>query len=231
MANRYTNTVDSFPVDEHMMRVSGRVDVRHSDANLMPYDGEVLVVMLGRMTTPSYSESKEGDVIRVNVMKPIEVRVVKDLKDRRKMMEGLNFDHEAQLVFTEVKDGPETGTTGSPITLLDMTRPRPEPEVEDDGVEEDVAVEGQSVPLVGWDDEYADPIVLGDDDDEPFIDDSPIEDDYTVEGEDEPMTDEEEAEFLRQFMGVSSRNDRPDRRVRIKTHDSDPILKNFLESV
>lgn len=219
MANkRYTNTIDSFGVDEHMLRVSGRVNVLHSDASEMPYDGEVLIVMLGRMTAPSYSETKDGDVIRVNVMKPIEVKVVKDIKTRRKIMEGQNFEHEAQMIFTDmaVGSGAETGPSESPITLLDLqNEARKVLEVDPDIDSADVEITGGFDPsteidttvlgepeedgqwvdgifVPSWVGQEA-PITGYDDeyDDQPLLADEPIEEDFTVEGEPEPAVVEE----------------------------------------
>lgn len=163
MADRYTNTIDAFAVDGNEMRVSGRVNIVPSDARELGYDGEVLIVMLGRMSTPTFRETKDGDVLRVDVMKPIEARVVSTYADRKKLMDKMGFEHEAQLSLS-FNEGKETGTASSPITLLTPLADSPEDNLL--GEDEEPPVEDAAEP--------------------PIVDDSPIEDDYIVEGEPEP---------------------------------------------
>lgn len=88
----YTRTVDGIAVDEDRCRVSGQVHVEPEDAGSLHVGSDVMVVLMARVTGPTFKESK-GEITRVNVLKPLELRLIKDGEFREEVVQTLQFDY------------------------------------------------------------------------------------------------------------------------------------------
>lgn len=111
----FTRAVDTVPIDSNQGRISGRFDIDDNDAAGLLYDNEVMIVMMARVSAPTFSETKNGEITRVSVLKPHEVRLVRDEKAQKELLESLEFDQtiEASLFDADLQVTPEA----SPITF------------------------------------------------------------------------------------------------------------------
>jgi hypothetical protein len=88
----YTRTVDGIAVDEDRCRVSGQIHVEPEDAGSLHVGSDVMVVLMARVTGPTFKESK-GEITRINVLKPLELRLIKDGDFRDEVVQTLRFDY------------------------------------------------------------------------------------------------------------------------------------------
>lgn len=106
----YTRSVDGLSVDDDRCRVSGQIHVDQEDAKSFHVGSDVVVVMLARVAGPTFKESK-GEITRVNVLKPLEMRTVTEGEFRVSLMEELGFDYvavgEDPLKEPDIEFGPD----------------------------------------------------------------------------------------------------------------------------
>lgn len=96
--------VDSTSVTQYAGVFSGTFDVEDSDAGDLRYDREVTLVVTARVRAPRFKETKEGDLVRVNVLGVREVAVVKDEQFRSEILGRLNLQELAPTLFTTLSD-------------------------------------------------------------------------------------------------------------------------------
>lgn len=170
----YSRVIDGIPVDKNLGRVSGRFELTDHDASSVLFDDEIMLVIMGRVSAPTYADGKGGEIHRVNVIKPHEARLISGEKEILKMLEDLGFDQRPQ---PSLFDQPTEVTVGD-VSPISFDTPVSEVEVEirtdpvedDDSNEEDFFVEGESEP---------EPVYTGTSDDE--------ESEWTAEDEAEAL--------------------------------------------
>lgn len=69
--------IDGYAVDVHMARVGGRFDVHDLDFDDLPMDGEATIVMRVRVGDVLNSGRSNGDLLRLAVLKPLEMRIAR----------------------------------------------------------------------------------------------------------------------------------------------------------
>ncbi len=92
MTDSYTRVVDGVPIVEDRCRVSGQFHVLGKDSRSLHVGTDAVIVIVGRVSAPTFSESKDGEFKRVNVFKPHEMRVLSDETLRDRVLDRLNFD-------------------------------------------------------------------------------------------------------------------------------------------
>lgn len=102
MTDSYTRVVDGVPIVEDRCRVSGQFHVLGKDSRSLHVGTDAVIVIVGRVSAPTFSESKDGEFKRVNVFKPHEMRVLSDDALRDRVLDRLNFD-----IRPEVTDYPD----------------------------------------------------------------------------------------------------------------------------
>lgn len=122
--------VDSTSVTQYAGVFSGTFDVEDNDAGDLRYDREVTLVVTARVRAPRFKETKEGDLVRVNVLGVREVAVVKDEQFRSQILGRLNLQELAPTLFNAVSKW----DAELPERTLDEIEPEENPESNpDDG--------------------------------------------------------------------------------------------------
>lgn len=93
MGRKNELTVDGVGVDLSKARFADTFEVAESDERLLPFDQEVVFVVVARVSTPSFREARNGDVSRVNVLKVREARLVRGAKFAGQILEKIGFDY------------------------------------------------------------------------------------------------------------------------------------------
>lgn len=89
-------SIDGFNVDVSKARFADTFEVAERDERLLAYDEDVVYVVVARVSTPSFRESKGGEVSRVNVLKVKEARLVRDEDAKVRLLKSVGFDHSVQ---------------------------------------------------------------------------------------------------------------------------------------
>lgn len=105
-------SIDGIGVELSRARFGDTFDVADGDERLLAFDEEVVYVVVARVSTPSFRESKNGEVSRVNVLKVKEARLVKDEVFKTALLDKTKFDYRPQPSLfdtdeTESDEGPE----------------------------------------------------------------------------------------------------------------------------
>lgn len=105
-------SIDGIGVEMSKARFGDTFDVADGDERLLAFDEEVVYVVVARVSTPSFRESKSGEVSRVNVLKVKEARLVKDEASKVALLDKTKFDYRPQPSMfdtdeTESDEGPE----------------------------------------------------------------------------------------------------------------------------
>lgn len=189
----YTRSVDGFSVDEDRCRISGQIHVDPEDAGTFHVGSDVMIVMLARVTGPTFKESK-GDITRINVLKPLEMRAIEEGEFRDIVTTKLGFDY-ADLgddVLKEENAEPEIEFVEVPAEKPEVIE-FPTGVVEDPSLRETQMDNGREFPEESF--------VLSKDDDDPlaeFIQAAEGEKRTPVGGG--KFAEGEEAERLRRFL-------------------------------
>lgn len=101
-----SETIDGLPIDGWEARFSGSVDLDNTDALAASFGDEVLLVVSARVKQTTIRETATGDVRRVQIYKPGEVRAV------------LNSEMQAQLRDELGLDYPDRGPEALPATSV-----------------------------------------------------------------------------------------------------------------
>lgn len=98
-------TIDGVGIDLSKARFADTFDVAESDERRLAFDEEVVYVVVARVSTPSFRESRHGEVSRVNVLKVKEARLVKDEDTKTAILDKIKFDYRPQpSLFDEVEE-------------------------------------------------------------------------------------------------------------------------------
>lgn len=89
-------SIDGINVELSKARFADTFDVAEGDERLLAFDEEVVYVVVARVSTPSFRESKHGEVSRVNVLKVKEARLVKDELYKGTLLDKTKFDYRPQ---------------------------------------------------------------------------------------------------------------------------------------
>jgi hypothetical protein len=137
-------SIDGVTVDLSKARFADTFDVAERDERNLAYDEEVVWVVIAHVSAPSFRETKQGDLTRVNVLKVKEARLLRDANLQASVLDKLGFDFRPQAsLFEEVteKDPTPKELSDSGVRLLQTLE-------SDAVVEPDISsFEG------GWDDE------------------------------------------------------------------------------
>lgn len=88
-------SIDGVSVDLSKARFAETFDVAEEDERLLAFDEEVVYVVIARVSTPSFRESKKnGEVSRVNVLRVKEARLVTNEELKSKVLSGVGFDYQ-----------------------------------------------------------------------------------------------------------------------------------------
>lgn len=89
-------TIDGVGVDLTKARFADTFEVADRDVPYLAFDEEVVYLVVARVSTPRFAETKDGEVSRVNVLKVREARLVRDEDFKFKLLEKIGFDHRPQ---------------------------------------------------------------------------------------------------------------------------------------
>lgn len=196
-------SIDGVGVDLSRARFAGSFDVVEGDESALPYDEEIVYVVVATVSGSSFAD-KKGETVKVAVLTPKEARLLRDEKLKIAILEKLNFDYTPQpSVFddsvdeTDLDDRAETHELGPT-----------EPEI--NGVRLlDAAIEEELIPLGEPDDI--------DEDDVSFREAMAILKATNAEFENEPEDFEPVQEGNRRIVGRT-----------LGAAETDPVLAGFL---
>lgn len=100
-------SIDGIGVELSKARFADTFDVADGDERLLAFDEEVVYVVVARVSTPSFRESKNGEVSRVNVLKVKEARLVKDEIFKSRVLDKGHFDYRPQPSLFDSLEEPE----------------------------------------------------------------------------------------------------------------------------
>lgn len=100
-------SIDGVNVDLSKARFAETFDVAEGDERQLAFDEDVVYVVVARVSTPSFRESRKGEVSRVNVLKVKEARLLKNEDFKTRVLDYAGFDYRPQPSLFDGLEDPE----------------------------------------------------------------------------------------------------------------------------